>query len=195
LVILIYIFIAETKCSGLLQCPTYDLTNQKKILQHKTKETSSEKHVNKSSAPQSSIGPPSISCKNLHDHHLYRSTYHKDLLVIFILLHQSLETEPILSTKKTCIIDGICLKLKTTSLQQSQIDQNVAAILTRSFFLCVVPWLAVGLETSRAEARWNSEPSQARLGHLASSVMRLGSARYRLASLYTQVLNNSNYSH
>jgi hypothetical protein len=30
LVILIYIFIAETKCSGLLQCPTYDLTNQKK---------------------------------------------------------------------------------------------------------------------------------------------------------------------
>ena len=49
--------------------------------------------------------------------------------------------------------------------------------------------LQVGLETSRAEpgstrlgeARWNSEPSQARLGHLASSVMRLGSARYRLA--------------
>jgi hypothetical protein len=43
----------------------------------------------------------------------------------------------------------------------------------------------LGLETSRAElgsARWNSEPSQARLGHFASSVMRLGSARYRLAS-------------
>jgi hypothetical protein len=61
----------------------------------------------------------------------------------------------------------------------------------------------LGLETSRAEpgsawlgeARWNSEPSQARLGHLASSVTRLGSARYRLASLYTQVLNNSKYSH
>jgi hypothetical protein len=63
------------------------------------------------------------------------------------------------------------------------------------------PWLAIrgsrfsslflldsvsglGLETSRAEpgsarlgeARWKSEPSQARLGHLASSVTRLGSA-------------------
>jgi hypothetical protein len=43
----------------------------------------------------------------------------------------------------------------------------------------------LGLETSRAkpgsarlgETRWNSEPSQARLGHFASSVMRLGSAR------------------
>jgi hypothetical protein len=45
------------------------------------------------------------------------------------------------------------------------------------------------------EARWNSEPSQARLGHFASSMMRLGSARYRLASLYIQVLNNSNYGH
>jgi hypothetical protein len=52
------------------------------------------------------------------------------------------------------------------------------------------PNLGVGLETSRVEpgsarlgeARWNSEPSQARLGHFASSVMRLGSARYRLAS-------------
>jgi hypothetical protein len=48
----------------------------------------------------------------------------------------------------------------------------------------------LGLETSRAEpgsarlgsARWNSEPSQARLGHFVSSVMRLDSARYRLAS-------------
>jgi hypothetical protein len=42
-----------------------------------------------------------------------------------------------------------------------------------------------GNEPSRAwlgSARWNSEPSQARLGHLTSSVTRLGSARYRLAS-------------
>jgi hypothetical protein len=50
------------------------------------------------------------------------------------------------------------------------------------------PW--VGLETSRAEpgsarlggARYRSEPSQARLGRLASSAIRLGSARCRLAS-------------
>jgi hypothetical protein len=62
-------------------------------------------------------------------------------------------------------------------------------------------WWQLGLQTSRAEpdsarlgeARWNRETSQARLGHFVSSVMRLGSARP--ASLYTQVLNNSNYSH
>jgi hypothetical protein len=60
----------------------------------------------------------------------------------------------------------------------------------------------IGLETSRAEPWWNSEPSQARLGHFASSMMRLGSVDIgsragsaRLANLYTQVLNNSNYSH
>jgi len=50
--------------------------------------------------------------------------------------------------------------------------------------------LHIGLETSRAEpgsarlgaARWVDEPSLARLGHLASSFSRLGSARRRLAS-------------
>jgi hypothetical protein len=48
----------------------------------------------------------------------------------------------------------------------------------------------LGLETSQVEpgsarlgeAQWNSEPSQARLGHFANSIMRLVSARYRLAS-------------
>jgi hypothetical protein len=52
--------------------------------------------------------------------------------------------------------------------------------------------------------RAGNEPSQARLGQFASSVIRLGSARYRLARQLgsahepvhsTQVLNNSNYSH
>jgi hypothetical protein len=69
-------------------------------------------------------------------------TYCKDLLVIFVLLHQSPESELIYSLERTCITNGICLKLKTTSLRQSQIDQNIAATPIVSFFLCVVPWLA-----------------------------------------------------
>ena len=36
--------------------------------------------------------------------------------------------------KRTCIIDGFGLKVKTTSLRQSQIDQKIAATPIRSFF-------------------------------------------------------------
>jgi hypothetical protein len=74
----------ETKCSSLLHCPPYSLTDKNNKTPSISKRRHPKKeHITGSSVLQSRIGPPSISYKNLHGHHFYGLTNREDLLMIF----------------------------------------------------------------------------------------------------------------
>ncbi|AQL09883.1 Putative ubiquitin-conjugating enzyme family [Zea mays] len=68
-----------------------------------------------------------MSFKNLHCYHLQRATNIVYFLTSLFFLHQSLKSEPVGSPEMTCVMDDICLLLKTTSFRQSHNDQNIAA--------------------------------------------------------------------